>query len=122
LGLSAGEAVLKIEILRFADSIPLMLATAHLPAVRFSGLRGHLFGSFSLYGLLKEHYGVEVNRSESIFETVMPNDREIHHFGISPSVPLMLVRSIARDQHGSEVEYCVTRMRGDIGRMVVNFE
>jgi phosphonate metabolism transcriptional regulator PhnF len=122
LGLVEGEAVLKIEILRSADSIPLMLATATLPAGRFSGLRDHLNGSFSLYALLKEHYGIEAHRSESIFETVMPNDREIHHFGISPSVPLMLVRSVARDQVGCVVEYCVTRMRGDIGRMVVNFE
>jgi DNA-binding GntR family transcriptional regulator len=41
---------------------------------------------------------------------------------ITPGVPLLLVRSVSRDQHGTIVEYCETRMRGDIGSMVVNFD
>jgi GntR family phosphonate transport system transcriptional regulator len=121
LDLEEGAAVLTLDIVRSADSVPLMVATTCLPAERFSGLKDHLNGSFSLYALLKEHYGIEASRSESVFETVMPNDREIHHLKISPSVPLLLVRSIARDQFGRKVEYCVTRMRGDIGSMVVAF-
>ena len=78
--------------------------------------------SASLYEILKEQYGIEPIRAESVFETTMPEERDMRLLQISPGVPLLLVRSIARDQFGGIVEYCETRMRGDIGSMVVNFE
>lgn len=122
LGLGAGEPVLTLEMLRFASGIPFMVATSCLSATRFIGLGEHMSVFSSLYGVLKECFGIEASRSESVFETVMPEEREMRLLQIPSSVPLLLVRSIARDQYGNIVEYCETRMRGDIGSMVVNFE
>jgi len=122
LGLGVGEPVLTLEMLRSASDIPLLIATSCLPATRFIGLGEQMGASSSLYGLLREQFGIEPSRSESVFETVMPDERAMRLLQIAPGVPLLLVRSIARDQYGTIVEYCETRMRGDIGSMVVNFE
>lgn len=122
LGLAVGEPVLTLKMLRFANGIPLMVATSSLPAQRFLGLSEQMKSSSSLYGVLKEQFGVEPSRAESVFETVMPDEWDMRLLQIAPGVPLLLVRSPARDQHGDIVEYCETRMRGDIGSMVVSFE
>lgn len=122
LGLEAGEPVLTLEMLRFASGIPFMIATSCLPAARFTGLGERMGASSSLYELLREQFGIEPSRTESVFETVMPEERDMRLLQINPGVPLLLVQSIARDQHGGIVEYCKTRMRGDIGSMVINFE
>jgi len=122
LGLVAGEPVLTLEMLRFASDIPFMIATSCLPAARFIGLGERMNASASLYELLREQFGIEPSRAESVFETVMPDERDMRLLQITSTVPLLLVRSIARDQFGRIVEYCETRMRGDIGSMVINFE
>jgi phosphonate metabolism transcriptional regulator PhnF len=122
LGLAVGEPVLTLELLRFASGIPLLVAASSLPARRFIGLSERMGTSSSLYGLLREQFGIEPSRSESVFETIMPDERAMQLLQIPPGVPLLLVRSIARDQHGAIIEYCETRMRGDIGSMVVNFD
>jgi len=122
LGLEVGEPVLTLEMLRSASGIPLMVATSYLSATRFIGLGEQMGASSSLYKLLREQFGIEPSRSESVFETVMPDERHMRFLQISPGVPLLLVRSTARDQYGNIVEYCETRMRGDIGCMVINFE
>lgn len=122
LAIKEGEEVLTIDLLRSANAIPLMLATTNLPAKRFSGLTDHLNGSsFSLYALLKEQYNVEAQRSESVFEVIMPDSHELRYLDVSPSIPLLLVRSTARDQHDTIIEYCMTRMRGDLASVTVNF-
>jgi phosphonate metabolism transcriptional regulator PhnF len=122
LGLDVGEPVLTLELLRLASEIPFMVATSYLPANRFIGLGEQMSASSSLYEVLRKQYGIEPNRTESVFEAVMPEDRDMQFLRIEPGVPLLLVRSIVHDQYGSTVEYCETRMRGDIGSMLVNFE
>jgi GntR family phosphonate transport system transcriptional regulator len=122
LGIGLGEQVLILEMLRSANGVPLLVATSCLSAVQFIGLGEQMSSSSSLYEILKEQFGIDPSRSESVFESVMPGERDMRLLQIAPGVPLLQVRSIARDQYGSIVEYCETRMRGDIGSMVVSFE
>jgi phosphonate metabolism transcriptional regulator PhnF len=122
LALSEGDPVLVLEILRYVNGVPFILATSILPAARFPGLADHLSGSFSLYSVLKERYDVDPVRSESVFEAVQPGERELQHLTIPFTVPVLQVRSVARDAAGIPVEYYLTSMRGDIGSMLVVFD
>lgn len=121
LGLKPSDKVLALEILRSVNDIPFSMATSYLPAERFTGLKGLIRGSFSLYRLLKEHYQVEPVRHESLFEVSLPDAREMQQLQISSRNPLLLVRSLSCDQQQRPVEYVVSRMRGDIGCLSVNF-
>ncbi len=122
LGLDMGDPVLSLKMLRFASGTPLMLATSNLPAARFVGLGERVDASFSLYELLREQYGIEPSRSESVFETTMAEEEDLRLLQIAPGTPLLLSKSIAKDQYGKIIEYCETRMRGDLGSIVINFE
>ena len=115
------DQVLALQILRFANEFPFCLATSYLPAERFAGLKALIKGSFSLYTLLKEHFQIEPIRHESLFEVALPDAREMQLLQISSRNPLLLVRSISCDQKRQPVEYVMTRMRGDIGCLSVNF-
>jgi len=121
LGVNPGAEVLELEMLRSVNGIPFMVATSRLPAARVPGLERRMHGAASLYALLKEAFGIEATRSESVFEAVLPGERERHLLQIPAEVPLLLVRSVGRDQDGRVIEYCETYMRGDLGSMVVNF-
>ncbi len=121
LKLHEGETVLKLEILRTVNKIPFSVATSYLPADRFQGLEGLISGSFSLYALLKEHYQVEPLRQESLIETSLPNSREVQLLQISARHPLLIIRSTAWDNNFCPVEYVVTRTRGDLGCLAINF-
>lgn len=121
LELKYGDPVLALKMLRLVDGIPFSLTTSYLPADRFSGLEPHLEGSFSLYALLKSHFSIDASRQESVFEVALPEVAEMEHLQIAPTNPLLLVRSLARDQYGAAIEYCISRMRGDMGRIAITF-
>ena len=121
LGLEPGAPVLTLEILRSVNGVPFSLALSRLPAQRFGALAEHLDEGFSLYALLREHYGVEATRKSSVFEAQMPELREIELLQLPRQVPLLTARSLAVDQDERPIEYCVSRMRGDLGSVVVAF-
>lgn len=121
LGLSSGAPVVVLEILRSVNDIPFSLTVSCLPGERFGDLPQLLGDSFSLYQLLREHYEVEASRDSSVFEVTMPGDREVGLMMVPRNVPLLVVKSLATDQQGEPVEYCVSRMRGDLGSISIEF-
>lgn len=121
LNVKQGEAVLKLEILRTVNKIPFSVATSYLPAEKFRGLDKFISGSFSLYALLKEHFQIEPLRQESLIETSLPNSKEMQLLQISARHPLLIIRSIACDKYFCPVEYVVTRTRGDLGCLAIDF-
>jgi phosphonate metabolism transcriptional regulator PhnF len=121
LAMEPKAPLLALEILRSVNDVPFSLAVSYLPAERFGGLKELISGSFSLYNLLRQHYQVEPSRQESLFEVGMPDVREMQLLQISARNPLLVVRSLSHDQNRQPVEYVVSRMRGDMGCLAINF-
>ncbi|MBN2792955.1 MAG: phosphonate metabolism transcriptional regulator PhnF [Desulfuromonadales bacterium] len=121
LGLKEGSPVLKMEIFRTVNDLPFSVATSYLPAERFRYLPALIDGSFSLYALLKKHFDTEPQRRESIIETRLPDNREVQWLRTSPRQPLLVIKSLAVDQTLQPVEYVVTRTRGDLGCLAIDF-
>ncbi|HKK01495.1 MAG TPA: GntR family transcriptional regulator, partial [Desulfuromonadales bacterium] len=122
LGIEAGDRVVTLEILRSVNAIPFSLTVSTLPAGRFGDLPEFLGEGFSLYELLRERYGVEASRQSSVFEVALPEDRDVELLQIPRSIPLLVARSLATDAEGQPVEDCVSRMRGDLGSVAVDFD
>lgn len=121
LSLNPAESVFRLEILRTVNQIPFSVATSYLPAERFSGLDKLISGSFSLYALLKKHFQIEPLRQESLIEVSLPDTKEMQLLQIPSRHPLLVVRSLACDNYSCPVEYVVTRTRGDMGCLSINF-
>lgn len=78
-------------------------------------------GSFSLFGLLKKHYGVDATRASSTFEVSVPESPDMDILNLSPKAPILIVKSISKDQKGGVVEHCITKFRGDMCSISVDF-
>lgn len=117
------QKVWALEILRFINEAPFIYSTSYLPESRFTGLDRHLTGrSFSLYKLLQENYAVSgITRTSSVFEVGIPGREEISVLQISKTIPLMIVKSRAKDANETMVEFCVSRFRGDMASLEVTF-
>ena len=121
LNLSPTELVFKLEILRTVNQIPFSVASSYLPVERFRGLDELISGSFSLYTLLKKHFQIEPVRQESLIEVGLPDNKEMQLLQVPSRHSLLLVRSLACDNCSRPVEYVVTRTRGDLGCLAINF-
>lgn len=121
LALVEGEHAYRLEILRFADDIPLSWNVTWLPERYFPQLFEHTGTFTSLYGLLFEHYGTKLQRLWSSFQAVYPNAREVVHLQVSPSTNLLHIESLMRDQHGWPVEYTSAKYRGDLCKVSIHF-
>jgi DNA-binding GntR family transcriptional regulator len=117
------QKVWVLEILRFIDEAPFIYSTSFLPENRFPGLNEYLAKtSFSLYKVLKEKYEVDsIIRSSSVFEVGIPEREDISLLQISKTIPVMIVKSRAKDGHEKVIEYCVSRFRGDMTSLKVTF-
>lgn len=121
LNIQPDDKVSVLEILRYADGIPFSHTSSFLSAQKFPGIHTLLNRSFSLYRLLEEHYGIEATRKSSAFEVAMPDDKDMEILEISPKTPLLVVKSLSESQDGEIVEYCLSKFRGDLCSITVDF-
>jgi GntR family transcriptional regulator len=113
LGVRVGAKVLRMQRLRLADGEPMALATTHLPAARFRGLRRYLTSGGSLYQVLRERYGVELGHAEEIIETTLASPAEAELLGSDVGSPMLLLSRHSFDTEGAPVEWVRSVYRGD---------
>jgi GntR family transcriptional regulator len=118
LGLQTGEAVFEVIRLRLSDGEPLALERSLFPADRFPGLLEEALEG-SLYALLKERFGVEVERTVERLEPVVASAREGDLLGAPHGSPLLLVERTAYGPDGRAIEYARDLFRGDRTKVVV---
>ncbi|ANN14831.1 GntR family transcriptional regulator [Amycolatopsis orientalis] len=113
LGIRVGAKILRLRRLRLADSQPMALETTHLPLGRFRGLRKHVSAGGSLYAVLREHYGVELERAEETIETALAGPHEAEMLGADVGMPMLLLSRHSFATDGKPVEFARAIYRGD---------
>jgi GntR family transcriptional regulator len=122
LKMAPGEKGIRLEILRYADGIPLAWNETWLPEPFFPHFLEQTTAFISLYALLREGYQVELARIWSTFEAIYPKTAEATHLKISPSTTLLHIESVMRDQNQRLIEYTSAKYRGDLCRVSIQFE
>ncbi|TVT27504.1 GntR family transcriptional regulator [Amycolatopsis cynarae] len=113
LGIRSGTKILRLRRLRLADGEPMALETTHLPISRFRGLRKHISGGGSLYEVLRETYGVEMDRAEETIETSLAGPQEAELLGADVGMPVLLLSRHSFGADGKPVEFVRSIYRGD---------
>ncbi|GAB3579917.1 GntR family transcriptional regulator [Amycolatopsis endophytica] len=113
LGVRNGAKVLRMRRLRLADGEPMALETTHLPLGRFRGLRKHVSAGGSLYAVLREHYGVEMDSAEETIETALAGPQEADLLGADVGTPMLLLSRHSFAADGKPVEFVRSIYRGD---------
>lgn len=122
LELRLGESVAAIEMLGLADERPLSITTSYFPLQQFPDIVQQFKNLQSVSRLLREVYGCDHIRRQTDVSAriVKPSDARL--LKIALNRPILLVKSINKDQSDRVVEYGVTRFRGDDMKLVFTNE
>ncbi len=105
------KVVQLLSVKRVGDE-PVLIERSFLPYAEFSKLlEMNITGPF--YHLLVEEFGVILHHSTQIFSAVNPPEEEMEIFGMTETVPCMLLESIAYDPDDIPIEVLHSYYRGD---------
>jgi len=111
LEIGAGEHVLRLERLRFADGIPMSVERTHVPERLVPGLlEAGLVGS--LYTTLEQQYGLVLDWGEQTIEAITPDPADAVLLEIRPEVPVLWMRRYSYSGH-QRVEFASSAYRSD---------
>ncbi|TNJ59291.1 GntR family transcriptional regulator [Paenibacillus hemerocallicola] len=123
LQMDTGEQAYRLEILRYADGIPLTWNVTWLPEAFVPGLPAHLEQEpfQSLYATLESVYRMQLTRIWSTFQAVYPSAQEAGVLHISPNTNLLHIESVMRDEEMRLVEFTSAKYRGDLCQVSIHF-
>lgn len=113
LALKRGEPVLKVMRLRKVNSEPVLLETSYVPAALCAGIENSDFATSSLYALLEQRYGIQLQRAQQTVECVIANEYEQALFGLRAGTAMLLLEGVTYGRHDLPVEYFKAIYRGD---------
>ncbi|MGF1524939.1 MAG: phosphonate metabolism transcriptional regulator PhnF [Leptolyngbyaceae cyanobacterium] len=122
LEIGLGEPVVLFERLSLTDEIPISLGSSHFPGQRFPGLATHCETYRSISTMLQTEYGCDHIRRTTRLSSRTAQSRDARLLRMPATMPILLSESINVDQHGSVIEYGVTRFRGDRMELVIENE
>jgi GntR family transcriptional regulator len=113
LGLAPDECVFVCTRLRLADGEPMALETTTLKASVCPGLSREDLENQSLYKLLAERWGVQLERATQSLEPILAAPYEAALLHVTVGSPLLLMHRITYDQADNAFEFVKSLYRGD---------
>jgi GntR family transcriptional regulator len=105
--------VLLLERLAVVEREPVALMRAYLSLRQFPGLDQAPLANRSLYETLQDHYGVAVERAESVIEVERCASKDAAKLGVRTGEPLLRIEGTAFAEHDRPVERFRVLYRGD---------
>lgn len=119
LQLSLGEDVIVLERLRFVDSLPWVFNVTHLPLAIAPDLLTEDLTNQSLYGILRQRYGVQIARGKRSLEASVASTSLARILQVAVGDPVLVLRNQTFDSEGRPIEVFVGFHRGDRSRFDV---
>ncbi|WP_376796029.1 GntR family transcriptional regulator [Thermogemmatispora sp.] len=113
LRIEAGEPLVVIHRVRYANDSPMGIQTAHLPAARFPGLEQADLNERSLYQYLEERYAVVPTEALEIFSITSLNAQQAQLLQVSEGACGFYVERLTFDEAKRPFEFVVSVLRGD---------
>ena len=113
--------VYRLEILRYVEEVPISVTTSVLPEAAVPGMDQYLGEFHSLYALLETHYHYRPVRLWTVFQATWAGAKDVAHLRMPVEVPILRSERLMGHPVGHPVEYAITRMRGDMSRLRVEF-
>lgn len=118
LHLNPTEEVIFLQRVRIADSEPLCIETAHIPARLCPDLLENFDPSGSLYQMLEELYGLQVQMADEVAEASVATATEARLLRVPAKSPVFRFTRTACQQNGQPVEFVKSTYRGDRCKVV----
>jgi GntR family transcriptional regulator len=121
-GIPERSELVRITRLRLADDEPLAIETAHLPHALCRGILAFDLAERSLYGLLRQEYGLRLASAKQTIEADRPTDEEREVLGLPEGTPVLRTARITYAVDGVVVEFVRAVFRGDRHQLTVELK
>jgi GntR family transcriptional regulator len=119
LSLRDDEKTYHIQRIRMAGTLIIGIEEIFLPSGLYNGLsKEDLTGS--LYKILSEKYGYTVDRMETSFEAIIPEENENKLFKVNVTIPLLRISGVNISSSGRKLFYERSIYRSD--KYILNFK
>ncbi|MCE5236657.1 MAG: GntR family transcriptional regulator [Clostridiaceae bacterium] len=109
-----GGKLYRITRLRLVDGMPIMLETAYINASLAPGLEEHDLVNGSLFSMLKDVYGLQIDHGWEKASVTFATVEEAESLGIEEGAPAFWIVSETYGDDGALIEYCRTIGRSDM--------
>ena len=113
LAVEKNDTTLKVMRLRKVNAEPVLLETSYVPAALCSGIETSDFATGSLYAVLEQRYGLQLQRAQQTMECVIANEYEQTLFGIRAGAAMLLLEGVTYGERDLPVEYFKAIYRAD---------
>src|SRR5512143_2278562 len=123
LKIEIGNPIYRVDLLRFANRVPVILERVFFPCVRFPKLEEWDLEKSSIYDLLTSVYNVELGRISQTVEAIAAVDTVAQQLRIEENAPLlMLSRIIYKKETEEVVLFSQDFLRSDYARIHSNIQ
>lgn len=113
LNLSKGEKVICVKRLRSADGEPISILINYFRSKYTPGFLDKGLTKESLYELLEEEYGIQLERAHEIVKARISNDLEAIELGVSPDSAILHITRVSYLPDGTPFELVEMANRSD---------
>lgn len=118
LHINIGQLLYYIHRIRLHNEEPISLEHSYFPALICPHIEEFDLEKRSIYEILENEYGIQLDIADQYFEPVVANKYESEMLSVSLNAPLMLVSRVSYDVDGQAIEYGKDIYRGDKTRFV----
>lgn len=113
MGYNYKDRFYKIKRLRLGNDLPMALETVYIPTDKCEGLNNYEISS-SLYKILKEIYGYEIERLSYDIDACIANKHMMQLFEVQKPIALLKVKGISYTISGDKLSYEESYYRSEI--------
>lgn len=122
LEIEIGAPVVLYERLSSIEDVPVSIASSHFAGEQFPELIKHCEAYCSISQMLQAEYGRDHVRRRTRLSARLAQQEDARLLKMPANGAVLLSESINVDQHGTVIEYGVTRFRGDRMELVLDNE
>ena len=113
LEITPGEAIVRLDTLRLADGVPLIVGSHYFPEARFAGIEAGYRDTGSITEALKICGIEDYFRRTTRVTARLPDSGEMRLLALPRSRPVLVAESVNVDADGRPVEFGVARFAAD---------
>lgn len=113
LNISDMEEVYKIERLRLADGIPMMIEYSYIPASLVPGLSAELLNAKPLYTLFSDVFDLKIKVAEEEFSASIISSEDAVLLDVAKESACFKLKRLTFDQENRVIEYTISSARSD---------
>jgi GntR family phosphonate transport system transcriptional regulator len=120
LDVALGTMLIRVETLRVADSVPMIVATSRFEHARVPNFVADYAESGSITEALCLAGIEDYQRKESRITAEIAEARDAQQLGLALGQPVLVVESLNLDMEGKPIQYTRARLAADRMQLIVN--